>query len=110
SLGENHPYTIRALTNYGISLGRAQRDPEAERVLRDALARALALYGNKHPQVGSAYLNLGNVLQHAKLHEPAKAAIRAALDIAEADGGPESQTVGKLLNTLALVEHADGQL
>ncbi|MFV8755390.1 protein kinase domain-containing protein [Nannocystaceae bacterium ST9] len=110
SLGENHPYTVRALANQGIAFGRAQRDDEAERVLRDALARARQLYGDSHPEVASVYLSLGNVLQHAKKHEAAELAIRAALEIAEADRGPESPQVAKILNTLALVERAEGRL
>ncbi len=110
SLGENHPYTVRALGNYGIALARAERHEESERVLRDALSRAIALYGDRHPEVGSAYLNLGNVLQQAKGYGEAEKAIRAALVFAEADRGPNSGQVGKLLNTLAVVERAEGRL
>ncbi len=110
SLGEDHPYTVRALGNHGIALGRAQRDGEAEPVLRDSLARARTLYGESHPEVGSAYLNLGNVLQHAKKLGDAEAAIRAALEIAELNRGPESPQVAKILNSLAMVERDEERL
>jgi tetratricopeptide (TPR) repeat protein/tRNA A-37 threonylcarbamoyl transferase component Bud32 len=110
SVGPKHPATVRALANFGIALGRAQEDKNAEAILREALKGAIALYGESHPQVGSAYLNLGNVLQHAGKHEEAEKAIRAALVIAEADGGPDSEAVGRILNTLALVEHSNGRV
>jgi tRNA A-37 threonylcarbamoyl transferase component Bud32/tetratricopeptide (TPR) repeat protein len=104
SLGEQHPYTIRALRNYGIALGRMERDAEAEAVLADALARARGLFGDAHPEVGSSYFSYANVLQHAKKFAEGEQAVRAALAVAEADAGPESLKVGQMLNTLALIE------
>jgi tetratricopeptide (TPR) repeat protein len=96
----------RGLANVTRALGR---DPEAETMLKDALAMAEGTFGWKHPDVAGVLNDLGAHYTHTRDYEKALRAYRRALAIAEETLGLEHAQAASILHDLAVLEHARGQ-
>lgn len=107
TVGEDHPLTIRMLTNYGVALARLDgeaAEAEAEAVMLEAVARSKTVYGPAHPWLATVYLNLGSAYYVREQFEKAEAAFREALAIRERVGGPEAPNLAGPLQMLAKIE------
>jgi len=98
--------TTRGLATVTRALGR---DPEAETMLKDALAMAEGTFGWKHPDVAGVLNDLGAHYTHTRDYEKALRAYRRALTITEETLGADDPQAAAILHDLAVLEHARGQ-
>lgn len=101
TLGDNHPRTLTAQLQLAVSMARQEHLTEAEALMRDALARRLALHGERSSQVANIQtelaflLNLqGRYLASAEFHEQ-------VLRHDAAVQGEQSPVYARTLNNLA---------
>jgi tetratricopeptide (TPR) repeat protein len=75
--------------------------PQAEPLMRRALAIAEASFGADHPEVAIRLTNLAHLLQETNRAAEGEPLCRRALEIGEAKFGPDHPTVAIFLNNLA---------
>ena len=109
-LGPNHPATATSLNNLAALLQATNRLPEAEPVMRRALAIDEASYGNDHPEVAWDLNNLAALLQATNRLAEAEPLMRRALAIDEASYGNDHPDVARDLNNLASLLQATNRL
>jgi len=99
--GKNSTGVAVLLQEYALALRAANRDPEAEPVLRRALAIQLAA-AKAEPQVTIGVLNtLGNLLEGRNQLDEAEKLERTALALSEEKFGPESTQLAITCTNLA---------
>ena len=108
--GAEHPETFVALSNFAQRLQEIAQLPEAEPLMRRALAISEASFGPDHPGVAIRLTHLAGLLQGANRLAEAEPLMRRALAIGEASYGPEHPSVGTRLNNLAQLLQDTGRL
>lgn len=96
TVGPAHPNVALALSNQGVFLDRLERDDEARRVFREALALKEDVYGPNHPALASTLNNLGHLVPPAE----AAALYRRALSVLEPVVGADSPRLASALFNL----------
>jgi len=99
-----------AQVNIGRALDRLGRFPEANTVLRRALAGLEQIHGPTHPNVAIALNNLASNALQQGLPEEALGYAQRAVNIREQTLGPKHMLVGRALGNLARVLEAQGRL
>ena len=100
-LGPEHPDFTVALNNLAQLLKATNRIPEAELLMRQALAIKEASLGPNHPNVAMALNNLASLLQDTNHLLEAELLMRRALAIKEASFGPDHPSIAISLSNLA---------
>jgi tetratricopeptide (TPR) repeat protein len=95
---------IQVLTFRANALMGLGRFSEAEQSVRRALALRTAAQGANHPELGSGYVMLGNVLSFQNRLAEAVEAQRQALALLEPAYGKESLQVAAALHNLGILE------
>jgi tetratricopeptide (TPR) repeat protein len=98
-LEEDDPRLIDACSTLAMALARRHELDESRTLFEQALELAEA-YGEGHPEVARALVNLAVVQQQMGEHDAARASLERALPILEAAYGTEHPMVASLLNNL----------
>jgi tetratricopeptide (TPR) repeat protein len=100
-----------ALFNWlGISSYQMADWTEAEASLRRAVAMVEQIYGTEHPDLGTEFNNLAQLLQATNRPSEAEPLMRRALAIDEKSHGTERPEVARDLNNLAVLLQATNRL
>ena len=107
--GPEHPAVASTLN----AMGTVQEDLEPEAALstyRRALAIAQAAFGEQHTRVADIHSNIGNVHNHRREFEKARASLEHAKSIYETVSGKDSADVAQILVNLGNTVGDAGQV
>ncbi len=99
--GELHPRTLDAVEGLAVVYGRKERLDEAEKLLRDALAKRLQVHGERSSKVSSVQSELAYLLTQKGEYIESAALNRKVLEHDAAVQGRESPVYARTLNNLA---------
>lgn len=101
-LGADHPLLATTLNNLAAFLVEVDRIPEAEPLIRRAVAISEAM-DPPPAALGIRLYNLGDCLRSSERPQEAEAFVRRALAVEEAQGGPDDPAVARVLVLLGKV-------
>lgn len=99
---------IEALSNLGNLHRQLARYPEAETILKRALALAIETFGEASDEASNARNNLGILYKYTGKFQEAKILYETALKDIEAQAGVEHISTASLYHNLGGLEHARG--
>jgi tetratricopeptide (TPR) repeat protein len=102
-LGPDHPVVAESLNDLAELLDAQGKYPEAEPLLRRALAIREKAFGLEHRDVAQSLCNLANLLHERGKYDEAEPLARRALAIHEKVLGPEHPDLATELNNLAML-------
>lgn len=108
-VGAQHPDTIRVLGSYGRFLERQGRFDEADKVLREALARQIEVRGAEDYEVAYDRVNLALLLEETGAYAGAIDELRTARRIFEATLPADHQYLASALTGLGRVLATTGR-
>ncbi|KAL8753800.1 MAG: hypothetical protein Q9184_005311 [Pyrenodesmia sp. 2 TL-2023] len=91
NLGEEHPYLLKCVYYFGLSLLYQHRYREAEQVLRRALQLRARALGEEHPETLQCMENLSETLQYQERFLEAECISREWLQLQEKTTGKDHQ-------------------
>jgi tetratricopeptide (TPR) repeat protein len=106
--GSNSASVADALNGLGNALAGLERNVEAERNYRRALAIDLSLFGEKSAQTADTLNALATLLYAESRYDEARGYFKRALAIRKAVAGPKDASVAVSLNNLGALEYQTG--
>jgi tetratricopeptide (TPR) repeat protein/predicted Ser/Thr protein kinase len=110
ALGGEHPATLRAMVNLGVTLARKQNLGDAEPMLRYAVEIQRRVLGEEHPETLRAMNNLGIVLQRWGKLDEAEKVLRKCLEAERRVLGEEHRDTLNSMVSLASTLAENGKL
>jgi serine/threonine protein kinase/type II secretory pathway pseudopilin PulG len=102
-LGPDDEQTLTAAHEVGRELSILHKDVEAEKILRDVLARSRRILGENHPVTLTCMNSLGQALRQQERYAEAEPIYRDVLERDRRVHGPQSLEYAKSLNSLAVL-------
>ncbi|MEK6800022.1 MAG: tetratricopeptide repeat-containing serine/threonine-protein kinase [Planctomycetota bacterium] len=90
SFGEDHPDTIRAMTQLGVSLARQRRFEEAEPFFAESFARSRRVMGEEHPETLAVMVHWAVMREQQVRLDEAEAFCNAAARVARRELGEDN--------------------
>lgn len=101
ALGSNHPRTLSAQLQLAVAMSRQEQLTEAEALMRDVLARRLALHGERSSQVANIQTELAYLLNLQGRYRASADFHEQVLRHDAAVQGEQSPVYARTLNNLA---------
>jgi len=101
-LGANHPRTADTAQQFASTLTFLNEFELAETLLRSTLKTNIEQYGAEDPRVALSWFTLGRFFQEQGETREALECLSRALEMIEADAGPDDFRVGRALHFLAI--------
>ena len=98
---------LRGMAYLSYAMGMLGHDDETEALRRQRLARAEALYGSEHPEVGQALNDLGQILTRSGQAAEAESLLRRAVALRCRPEEPSRACAGSLRHLADALREAD---